>query len=206
MGSFKWVSRAQSDLQSEKEWLDNLAPEQASRGSRRSHSLDKGISNEGLGVVRSGVGSGVEEYLPNHSGESQNRDNSIGSSGMGANDQSLVELHIGCAFNFLGGVRSLDQAKKAIGGALLRRIRMVDSGKEVSGPEGYGYGTNGEQPNADTNSDSHFGGEVRCVDKLQGRCGRDTEVYDDMEIGVEALEGLVEKAGMEYSGSCNYES
>nr|POE93131.1 hypothetical protein CFP56_58935 [Quercus suber] len=121
---------------------------------------DKGISDEGFGVVRSGVGPSVEEYLPNHSGESQNRDNSIGSSNMGTNRQSLVELHNGRAFNFLGGVRSLKQAEKAIGGASLQRIRMVDSGKEVSGPKGYGYDNNGEPPNAVANSDSHSGGEV----------------------------------------------
>ena len=157
-------------------------------------------------MVQRGVGSAVEEYLSNHSREPQNRDNSIESSGTGSNGQSLVELHNGRAFNFLGGVRSLEQVEEAISGASLRRIRMVDSGKEVSGPEEYGYGTNGEPPNADTNSDSHSCGEVRCVDKLQGRCDGNIEVHDDMETGVEALEGLVEEVGMEYGGSCSYES
>nr|POE81277.1 hypothetical protein CFP56_48437 [Quercus suber] len=152
------------------------------------------------------MGSGVEEYLPNHAGESKNREYFIGSSGLGTNGQSLVEFHNGRAFNFLEGVRSLEQAEKAIGGASLRRIRMVDPGEEVSGPEGYGYGNNGESPNANANSDPHPSGEVRCIDKLQGRSDGNTEVLDDMETKVEALEGVVEEAGMEHGGSCSYES
>ena len=83
---------------------------------------------------------------------------------------------------------------------------MVDTGKEVSGLEGYGYGTNREPPNAEANSNSHASGEVRCADKLQGRCGGNVEVHDDMETRVEALEGFVEEARMEYGGSCSYES
>ena len=106
------------------------------------------------------MGTGVEEYFPNHSGEPQNRDNSAGSSGLGSNGQPMMELHNGRAFNFMEGVQSLEQAEKAIGGATLRRIQMVDSGKEVSGPEGYGYSINGESPNVETNSDSHSGGGV----------------------------------------------
>ena len=83
---------------------------------------------------------------------------------------------------------------------------MVDTGKEVSGPEGYGYSTNGEPPNAKAISDPQAGGEVRCADKLQGRCRGNIEVHDDMETGVEALKGFVEKARMEYGGSYSYES
>nr|POF23202.1 hypothetical protein CFP56_48473 [Quercus suber] len=167
----------QSNEQSKREWLGDLASEQVNR-----------------------------EYLPNHAGESKNRENFVGSSDIGTKGQSLVELHNRRAFNFLEGVRSLEQAEKAIGGASLRRIQKIDPGEEVSGPEGYGYDNNGESPNADANSDPHPGGEVRCFDKLQGRSDGNTKVLDDMETGMEALKGFVEEAGMEHGGSCSYES
>ena len=65
-------------------WLGDLAPEQASKGSRRGHPSNRGISDKGVGMVRCGDGSGVEEYLPNHFGESQNKDNTAGLSDMGS--------------------------------------------------------------------------------------------------------------------------
>ena len=89
--------------QSDKAWLGDLASEQASGGSKRGHPANKGISDEGFGMVRCGDGAGVEEYLPNHSGESQNRENTVGSSGMGFDAQSLVELHNGHSIDFMGG-------------------------------------------------------------------------------------------------------
>ena len=100
-------------------WLGDLAPEQASRGSRRGHPSNKGIPNKGVGMVQCGNGSGMEEYLPNHSGESQNRDNTVGSSSMGSDTQSMVELHNGHSIDFMGGVQSFEQAEKAINGASL---------------------------------------------------------------------------------------
>ena len=109
----------QFDLQSEKERLGYLASEQASGSSRRSHSPNKGIPDEGIGVVRRGVGPGVEEHIPNHSEEPQNRDNSTGSSGLGSNGQPMMELHNKRAFNFMGRVRNLEQVEKAISGATL---------------------------------------------------------------------------------------
>ena len=47
---------------------------------------------------------------------------------------------------------------------------------------------------------------MQCTDELQGRCGRNIEVHDDMETGVKALEGFVEESRMEHGGSCSYES
>ena len=61
----------------------------------------------------------MEEYLPNHSGESQNRENTAGSSRMGSDAQSLVELHNGHSTDFMGGVQSFEQVEKAIGDAAL---------------------------------------------------------------------------------------
>ena len=193
-------------LQSEKERLGDLAAEQACGGSRRSYSPNKGVSDEGLGMVRRGVGPSVEGNIPNYSGELQNRDISAGSSSLGFHGQPMVELHNGRAVNFMGGVRSLEQVEKAIGDATLRRIQMVDSGKEISGPEGHGYGINGESSNVEVNSNPHPGGRVQGVDQLQGGGDGNIEAHVDMETGVEALEGIVEEAGMEYGGSRNDES
>ena len=117
-------------------------------------------------MVRCGVGADVEEHLPNHSKESQNRENFAKSSGMGSDAQPMVEFHNGHPIDFMEGVQSLERAEKVIGEAALRRIWMGDSGKDASGPEGYGYSTNGEPPNAKVNSVSQAGGEVQCTDKL----------------------------------------
>ena len=65
------------------------------------------------------MGTGVEEYFPNHSEEPQNRDNSAGSFGLGSNGQPMMELHNKRAFNFMGRVRNLEQVEKAISGATL---------------------------------------------------------------------------------------
>lgn len=51
---------------------------------------------------------------------------------MGVDAQSLVVIHNGLSVNFTGGGRSLEPAEKAIGGASLRRIRMIDLGKKAS--------------------------------------------------------------------------
>ena len=41
---------------------------------------------------------------------------------------------------------------------------------------------------------------------LQGRCGGNIDVHDDMKTGVEALEGFVEEDRIEYGRSCSNES
>ncbi|KAF3972625.1 hypothetical protein CMV_003886 [Castanea mollissima] len=88
----------------------------------------------------------MEEYLSHHSGELQIGDSTIGPSGIGSNSQSLVELHNGHSVAIMGGGRSFEQAEKTIGGALLRRIKMVDSGKEISRPEGNGNNCEADKP------------------------------------------------------------
>ena len=146
--------------QSDKAGMGNLAPEQASEDPRKGHPANKGNSDEGTEMVRNRVGIGVEEHLPDHTGESQNWGNSARSSGMGSNAQPMVELHDGHPTNFMGGVRSLEQAEKAFGEAALRRIRMGDPGKVAGGPEGFGHNTDGEPPNAEANPVAQIGGEV----------------------------------------------
>ena len=49
---------------------------------------------------------------------------------------------------------------------------MVDTGKEISGQEGNGNNIDGKPPNAEACSNSCSCREMRCVDMLQGRCGR----------------------------------
>ena len=58
--------------QSDKAWMGNLAPEQASGDPGRDHPANKGSSDERTEMVRSRVGTGVEEHLPDHSEELQN--------------------------------------------------------------------------------------------------------------------------------------
>ena len=191
---------------SDKEGMGDLALEQASGNPRRDHPANKGNPDEGSEMVRSRNGSGAEEYLSDHSGESQNRGASVRSFGMGSNAQPMVELHDGHPIDFMGGVRNLEQAEKAIGEAALRRIRMGDPGKAVGGSEGVGYNTDGEPPNAEAYPVAQTGGEVRRIDELQGRCGGNSEVHDAMETGVEALEGVTEESRIEHGGSSCYES
>ena len=68
-----------------------------------------------------------------------------------------MELHNKHSTAIMGGGRSFEQVEKAIGGASLRRIWMVDIGKEISGQEGNGNNIDGEPPNAEANSISCTG-------------------------------------------------
>lgn len=88
----------------------------------------------------------------------------------------------------------------------LRRIQVDNSGKEIGGLKGNGNGTSGKPTNVETNSDTSFGRENRCTGMLQGRCGGDLEVHDDMETGLEDLQGFAKEDRMEYGGSCHNES
>ena len=146
--------------QSDKAGMGNLAPKQASEDPRRGHPANKGNSDEETEIVRSRVGTSAEEHLSDHTGELQNWGNSARSSGTGSDAQPMVELHDGHPTNFMGGVRRLEQAEKAIDEAALRRIRMGDPGKVAGGPEGFGHNTDGEPPNAEANPVAQIGGEV----------------------------------------------
>ena len=115
-------------------------------------------------------------------------------------------IHNGLSVNFTGGGRSLEQAEKAIGGASLRRIRMVDLGKKASGLEGYGNSFNRESPDIEAYLSHCSNREERCVDMLSGRCSGNIEAYDDMETGVESFNRVVEVARMEHDRSCNNEA
>ena len=187
-------------------WLGDLARKQACGGARQDHSSNQIIIDIGVVVVRGGDGSSMEEHLPYNSDELQIGDTTSGSPSLGLDAQSLVELHNGHSAAIMGGGRSFEQVEKAISGALLQRIRMVDTGKEISGQEGNGNKIDGKPPNAEACSNSCSGQEMRCVDMLQGRCGGNIEVHDDMETGVEALKGFVKEDRMEYGRSCNNES
>ena len=90
--------------QSDKAWMGDLAPEQSSGDPRRDHPANKGSSDEGTEMVRSGVRIGIEENLPDHSGESQNWGNSARSSGMGSDAQPMMEFHDEHPTDFMGGV------------------------------------------------------------------------------------------------------
>nr|POE58066.1 hypothetical protein CFP56_60011 [Quercus suber] len=84
----------------------------------------------------------------------------------GLDAQSLVELYNRHSTTIMGGGRRFEQAEKAVGGASLRRIRMGDTGKEISGQEGNGNNINGEPPNAEAYSNSCSGREVRYANML----------------------------------------
>ena len=105
--------------QSNKEGIGDLALEQASGNPKRDHPANKSNPDEGIEMVRRRVGSSVEEHFSDHTGESQNWGTSARSFGMGSDAQLIVELHDGHPTDFMGGVRSLEQAEKAIGQAAL---------------------------------------------------------------------------------------
>ena len=175
-----------------------MAPKQFDRGARCDNPSDQVNTDARVGVVQVKDGSGMAEHFPVNHGESQIGDTITGSSGLGSDAQSLVAIHNGHSVNFTGRGRSLEQAKKAIGGASLRQIRMVDTRKKASGLEGNGNSFNGEPPNAEAYPNPCSDREERCVDMLLGRCGGNIEAHDDIKTRVESFDGVVEKARMEY--------
>ena len=76
-----------------KEWLGDLAPKQLDRGTRRDNPSDQVNTDAGVGVVQGGDGSGMEEHFPIDNGEPQIGEAFAGSSGLGADAQSLVAIH-----------------------------------------------------------------------------------------------------------------
>nr|POE68771.1 hypothetical protein CFP56_53913 [Quercus suber] len=68
------------------------------------------------------------------------------------------------------------------------------------------FDSHGESSCVEADSDSRPSQEMRPVNMLQRGYTRDSQVYDDMEIGVELVQGSSKEARVDYGGCCNNES
>ena len=159
-----------------------------------------------LGWCDDEMGRAWKKNLSDHSFLYQNRVSSTRPSCMGSDPQPLVEFHHRHADVVLGGDRGIEQAKKTICVAPLRRIQVDNPGKEVGGFQGNGNSPNGESPNAKACADSSPSEDMRYANLLQVGNRRNPEVYDGLETEMEEFQGSIEKAKMEYGGSSHNES
>ena len=159
-----------------------------------------------LGWCDDEMGRAWKKNLSDHSFLYQNRVSSTRPSCMGSDPQPLVEFHHRHTDVVLGGDRGIEQAKKTICVAPLRRIQVDNSGKEVGGFQGNDNSPNGESPNAKACADSSPSEDMRYANLLQVGNRRNPEVYDGLETEMEEFQGSIEKAKMEYGGSSHNES
>ena len=117
-----------------------------------------------------------------------------------------MEFHHRHADSILGGVGGIEQVKKAICCAPLRRIRVDNPRKEVGGLQGNGDCSFGEPSNVEIGADSGSNEYLRGANLLQGGHDRDFEVHDGLETRMEKFQGTTEEDGMEYGGISHNES
>ena len=129
-----------------------------------------------------------------------------GSPSLGHHTQSVVEISHGCSSNILGRGGEVEQATKAINGSSLRRIRMVNSGKESGGLQGVGIGAYGKSSNPKAGPDLSTSSKLRSTDMLQGGHPRHPQVLDDMETRLDNGQGPTTEDGLEHGGNDHLES
>ena len=101
-------------------------------------------SNEHTGVVRRGLTCSLETHLPDHANQCINGKPSPGSSIVGKDAKSMVEVPHRYTTNIGKGSLGLEQAKAAIGCALLGRIKLACPREESDRFQGVGVNISGE--------------------------------------------------------------
>ena len=117
-----------------------------------------------------------------------------------------MEVHHRHSSGILGGGGDFKQVAEAIHHALLRRNRVDNPGEEDCGLQRIDFSPHGEPPYVEVDSDSCPDQEIRYVDLLQGGYNGDSQVFDDMEAGVEFIQGSSEETRLVHGEGCNDES
>ncbi|KAK7845181.1 hypothetical protein CFP56_009989 [Quercus suber] len=178
--------------------MGDLLQKQGNDNFRRDDSPDKGSANGLSGLVRIGLQQRLEESVPYHSYQHQDRESCPGQSGLVSNTQSLVETPPA----ILGGIREFEQAKEAVSHASLRRIKVDCTREEDCGFQRVGFSTYGESSYVEADSNYGSDQEMRSATLLQRGYIRDSQVPDGMETGLDNVQGPSEEARMEH-GRCS---
>ena len=186
--------------------MGNLAQEQGDSNFRRNDRSDKSCSDGHSRLVRSNSVQCLEESISNNPHQHQKRGSGLGSSSLGSNTQPLVEVHNRHPIAVVGGDRDFKQTEEAISQASLRRIRVDHSRKEDSGFQGNGFESYGEPSHIEMDSDSNSNQELRPADLLQRGHYGNSQIHDDMETGVEFVQGSAEEARVVHGGQCSDET
>lgn len=113
----------------------------------------------------------------------------------------MVKISHRCSRDFLGSGGGFEQAKEAIRGAPLGRIRVDHSRKEASGFQRDGYGSHEESPNSETNPNHGSSAEMRRTSELQRGHPRHFETHDNLEARLGGIQRPVEENRVEYGGN-----
>ena len=146
--------------------MGHLVQESSGGNPRRDNSSDKSGVDGNSGLVRGTAGSGLETYFSHNSKECQIGESSFGTQGMDSHAQSVVEISRGCSKNFIGSGEGSEQAKEAIRSAILGRIWVDHSRKEVSGFQRDGHSSHGESPNSEADPNYGTSSEMQCALEL----------------------------------------
>ena len=137
--------------------VGNLVQE-PSGGSPRDNSSDKSDADGNFEMVRGRAETGVEVSISHNTRKYKTGGSSFGAQCMDSHAQSVVEIPHGCAEDLVGSVGGVEQAKEAIRGASLGRIRVDHSREEAGGFQRDGHSTLGKSPNSET--DPNYGSGV----------------------------------------------
>nr|POE50378.1 hypothetical protein CFP56_65819 [Quercus suber] len=155
--------------------MGDLLQKQGNDNFRRDDSPDKGSANGLSGLVRIGLQQRLEESVPYHSYQHQDRESCPGQSGL---------------------------AKEAVSHASLRRIKVDCTREEDCGFQRVGFSTYGESSYVEADSNYGSDQEMRSATLLQRGYIRDSQVPDGMETGLDNVQGPSEEARMEH-GRCS---
>ena len=118
--------------------VGDMAQEQSHCHPKRGDSSDQSCSDGHAGEFRRGIDGSMEAYPSDNPNKRENWVCEAGSSGMGLNPESMVEVSHGCATNLKGGSTRVERAQEAIGNASLGRIWVVDTGEKSDRLQGLG--------------------------------------------------------------------
>ena len=178
--------------------VGDLAQEQSLRHPERDIRADQSCSDGHDGELRRGINGCLEAHHADNSNKRENRGCEAGSSGMGLNPKSMVEVSNRCAINLEGGSTRVERAQEAIGNASLGRIRVGDTGEESDRLQGIGSLPSGEFSHIEVVPNSQPSQEMRPAPVLQGGHSGHPDIHDSVEAGMEGVQGPAEEFGMEH--------
>ena len=178
--------------------VGDLAQEQSHCHPERGDSSDQSCSDDHAGEFRRGINGSMEAHPANNPNKRENWVCEAGSSGMGLNPESMVEVSNGCGTNLEGGSTRVERAQEAIGNASLGGIRVVDTGEESDRLQGIGSLPSGEFSHVEVVPNSQPSQEMRPAPVLQGGHPGNSDIFDSVEAGMDGVQGPAEEFGMEH--------
>ena len=178
--------------------VGNLVQEQDDSHPRGADCSNPCSPNGINGLVRKGPSGSLEAHLPNHPDQCKNSESSPGSSCLGQNPKSMVEVPNRHAVDLKKGSVGVEHAKAAISSAPLGRIGLACPREESDRFSRIDLNASGEYAYIEVVPDSQPSQEMRSSGMLQRRNSGDIELSGGVEAGLGSVQGSPKETGMEH--------